>query len=1033
MEGRSVFGLTTRDVEDSLICRVCSEKYDDSCRAAKFLRCLHGVCVACLGKSVPGDEQVFKCPVCQQNTPFPESGVQGLPDNFIVKTLRDSQCVFESDRKQSRSFICGSCKDGGPAVSYCSDGDCANFLCENCKEAHGRLRIYDGHVVIPLEQLENQPEIFISRKKPRCSQHHKQALTLFCNEEGCQLPICLVCVPTAHQGHGVVDLDQKSIEVKKELQILAQAARKKKGTVEEISGRISTEINQTSSRFEEMASALSEMFEGLQRQLKTAHEAVNDALKKQCLDRTAQLKYPTNFAELLVSQCDSACQFAETACVIGNPVDLLKTSEQIISRLQELIALDVDRSLPFHPADEAFLSFTENHDQVLSDIEKLIPILGQFNTSIADPTLTQGFKVTFPGSDESSLVLNATHRVRICALHPSRQPLDRLGGELHAYLLSPDGSSLECKHGEQCGDFYELQFRPLVAGPHQLNISVSGVPITSSPFPVVVVDNPSGDGQAEQSQDEVCSDLTWTDAFVHSEHTIIVKFKAPEHRLPRVSNLSAQFSMSRYQDQEDKRLYAIDEPQIVETDDSQTFRIVYTPPDAGELRMSVFVDGQPIANSPFVINVDPLHPDSTAVSTHQLGKCPLNTAVLNMPYTISLQTYDGFGQQLTNGGYDVKAAISTSSSEEVLLPDDIIDSQDGRYKITFTPRSVKLHSVTISICGYPVKSPIEISVLYGLPFENPSSGYEKPTGMDVDNKSKTVYVVDSRHACKLYVYDIYGRCTSELPFEKSTLPNKSCQIGVNEAGQLVLLIFHLRRVITCSTDGEIEDSWECAAENKTPANLTLSKEGQVIVGDSQSQELFIYGPKGEVRGRILLQDGSLEVGMNNVSVDRNLNILVATHCPPYDILRYSMTGNASSRLVSPAQNSQLAAASTPEGALIVSVPRGILVLEFSHDLMEVAVVKEFQIDDIYTKLAVVNDGCFVAFDPGAKHLTKYSYKPYIKKHRWSNPQSPWTTQTAMREVSPTTLSPEKPLPSPRQTTSESNSSGTGEKTSPIAE
>ncbi|XP_038066202.1 uncharacterized protein LOC119736237 [Patiria miniata] len=985
MAQRSLFGITREVLKDLLTCRICFEMYDGSTRFAKFLPCMHGFCVVCLA-GLARDEPQFKCPECRRDTPVPENGVQGFPDNFIAGQLKDLEHLLDVNVTRPHGLHCGSCiSDGGPAVSFCSHADCVTFLCHTCDQAHRTMRKFDDHAVCAIEDLQKQPEILLHRHKIQC-ELHKHDLTVFCNEEGCQRPLCLVCVPTAHQGHRVVDLDQKSSEVKEELQSLAQAVGEKTAPVKEISERIESEISETRDRKAKMSTKISKMFGELHTKLQNRNDEVISELEKRAEERIQHLRHLGSNARSLVSQFESASQFAERSCEIGNAVDLLGTRGQIISRLHELIAYDINASESFQPAGKAFLSLKSDHNQVLEEFEKLLPSLGCLDACTGGTVTKLMFTIDFPDDVGSTLPVKATHKVRISSVDPSSPSLESLSGCLGAYLQSPDGSTVECVNGEQCGEFYELQFRPLVAGPHQLNISVSGVPITGSPFPVVVVDttsSPVDDGQAEQSQDEVCSDLTWTDAFVQCEHKITVKFQAPEHRLPRVNNLSAWYSMPWNQDQEDTG-YAIPdkltasnetEAQIVETNDSQTFRIVYTPPDAGKLIMSVFMNGQPIANSPFVINVNPLHPDSTIVSSHQLGKCQPNTAVLDMPFKLTLLTCDHHGERLTTGGYNITASVTISGSSESLQRHCFTDNRDGSHTVTITPRSVKLHFVSITICGNPVKSPLEISVVDSLPFEDPPTGFEKPTGLDVDTNSHTVYVVDMKKGGRVCMFESDdGSFMSEWAIGES-LCKKSSQIAVNNARQLVLLVSDLKLVLTYNIQGSIVSKWKCATDNRKPANLALSREGHVIVGDSQSQELFIYQPKSEVMGRIQLPEGALARGINNVCVDHNQNLLVVTHSEPNRILRYTMTGALISILESPTESCQLAVASTPEGALIVSMLHGILVLEFSHDLMEVAKVKEFRTDYIYTKLAVVTDGCFVAFDPGAKHLAKYSYQP----------------------------------------------------------
>ncbi|XP_022101359.1 tripartite motif-containing protein 3-like [Acanthaster planci] len=855
MAQRSLLGMTREVLGELVTCGICFEKYDERTKQAKVLPCFHGFCAECLGKLVRGNSQL-QCPVCRREAPVPEGSVQGLPDNFIAKNLKELEHILGRDETTASSLRCGSCRvGGGYAVSFCSHDECVTFLCQSCDQAHHTMLKFDGHVVNSLQELQERPGILLLRPKLHCQQH-KHSLSVFCAEERCQQPICLVCATTAHTGHNIISLDQKESEAKEELQNLTQMVQNQTSTVKEILTKIDSEINNTQNRKVEMSSDISRIFRNLQEQLQSRHDDVIADLEKQSEERIEQLHQQAENAELFVSQLETVSLFAERTCEIGNAVELLQTREQIIPRLHELIDHDIDASVAFQPASKTFLSLTRDHDETLKVVEGLLPELGQFHKVVAE------VKPTVP-------------------------------------------------------------------------------------------------------DDQVSSDITWNDAFVRCEHTIVIRFEGCENCLPCLKDLQALYSVL------DDTSSPETEAEIKKTDDRKTFRIVYTPPTAGQITMAVLFNSKPIPNSPFTINVNPLHPGSTTLSTPDLGRCPPNTAVLDMPYTLTILTFDGSGERVTTGGYEITAFITTASSEQ---PHSVTDNQDGSYKVTVIPRSTEMHFVQrIGICGYPViQAPLKISVRDSLPFEDPPGGYKKPSGIGVDNKSESVFVVDTRQDGKIYIFDSEdGSYVSEHELEKY-LHRKSSQIAVDHSGKLVLLVSDLKTVFY-SYKGCITHKWKCIYDNEKPANLALSKLGHVIIGDSKSHELFIYHSRGVVLRRIQLPKGSLAMGINNVCVDCNQSILVATHSKPNQILRYTVGGRETARLVSPAQTDQLAVAATPEGALIVSVLRGILVMEFGSKEGDVAVVKEFQTDHIFTQLAVVTDGCFVAFDPGEQHLAKYNY------------------------------------------------------------
>ena len=643
---------------DIITCPICHETYDVYARPAKVLPCLHGFCVVCLGELGP----VFPCPLCRRSTNVPESGVQGFQHNFIAQELKDLQPVVNVDLVTHR-FKCGSCTEAGTAVGFCMD--CRVFLCVKCDQAHRTMKIFDGHVVNSMEQMQNCTHL--PGQTLHCNQHKQDRLTLFCTRDACQKPICTVCAHTRHSGHSYIDLVQKYEEVQKELQSLAEQAQKKTPLVRKISGQISTEINRTSELFERSSAAVLDFFESLQKTLEERRNAAIDDLKQKSVDHTEILRRQTDRAESLVSQLESACQFVERACDIGNPVDLLKTRDQVFARLQELIALDLSEYLPFQPTDQFFLSLPADQEQALLEFEKL---LKRF------PDFKQVLQVDFPGGIQSPLTAKAVHVVRI---HVSDPTGESLSVHLDAFLQSPDGSSIDCSVAKLCDDKYDLEFQPQASGLHKLNISVSGVPLKGSPFSLHVIDSSSSSADT----DEIPCDVTWTDAFAKCQHTIVVKLGGEVHSQAK---LSARYSMhdgtgsikNGSNIREDIPLTDETEAQIRETEVKGTFFVVYTPPRDGRVIVTILVNGKPIRNLPFTVCVNSLHPDSTRITAATMGKCPRLTAVLNMPFSITIWTHDYLGKRLTRGGHKVTAFIATSRSRQARQPDHVIDNQNGR-------------------------------------------------------------------------------------------------------------------------------------------------------------------------------------------------------------------------------------------------------------------------------------------------------------------------------------------------------------------
>ena len=160
----------------------------------------------------------------------------------------------------------------------------------------------------------------------------------------------------------------------------------------------------------------------------------------------------------------------------------------------------------------------------------------------------------------------------------------------------------------------------------------------------------------------------------------------------------------------------------------------------------------------------------------------------------------------------------------------------------------------------------------------------------------------------------------------------------------------------------------CDKTNTTPHTLTVSREDNVVIGDTRSGTLFVYTLIGRLFKTISLPEGALAVGMKNICTDSQDNIVVATHAKPYRLLRYTMRGKRVSDWPSPANMEQLALTVTAEGVLVIACVDQIIVF----DPVGRTTLGSFTTQHLFMVLEADTDKTFAAFDPDKKVLVKYS-------------------------------------------------------------
>lgn len=174
----------------------------------KLLRCGHTFCEECLSQLLVSmrrssqdlltiDEPLdqLKCPVCRRLTVLPESGVSGLPDNFMIEKLKE--CVNELQYhgtpvnlrppspfpSLSDSNLCNmsaECKwMHSPAKYRCHD--CARNCCQRCYERHNKT--FGFHKTV---SFSSKTALFL-----HCTVHEDEYVSFYCLD--CKSPQCTLC------------------------------------------------------------------------------------------------------------------------------------------------------------------------------------------------------------------------------------------------------------------------------------------------------------------------------------------------------------------------------------------------------------------------------------------------------------------------------------------------------------------------------------------------------------------------------------------------------------------------------------------------------------------------------------------------------------------------------------------------------------------------------------------------------------------------------------------------------------------------
>ena len=184
-----------QQIEEEITCSICGDLFTDP----KTMPCLHTFCKRCIEKSIESNKKmasVICCPLCR--TPLPQDDITSLPTNFTINRLVE---IFGNQKEVGRhleltKIMCSNCEDDLPAFTWCIQ--CENGLCEQCNDAHQRMKVFKLHKIITVKEFVTNPELSLSTtESPGICEIHGKPLDLYC--KSCSYLICRDCTLKDHR------------------------------------------------------------------------------------------------------------------------------------------------------------------------------------------------------------------------------------------------------------------------------------------------------------------------------------------------------------------------------------------------------------------------------------------------------------------------------------------------------------------------------------------------------------------------------------------------------------------------------------------------------------------------------------------------------------------------------------------------------------------------------------------------------------------------------------------------------------------
>ncbi|XP_045504983.1 transcription intermediary factor 1-alpha [Colias croceus] len=292
-------------------CAFCQVLLSQTEGIPKLMECLHSACEPCVKQKVEeklagsrdflgAGRVTIQCGTCR---------LQCQPNNMIDQRFVLEKVAVEqagSSGAGSGEHQCNSCEDTEPANSYCVD--CAEFICDNCVQAHQRLKITKDHTIKCKEEALAEQQAAQGARNAHdmfCRDHPQERLSLFC--ETCDRLTCRDCQLQHHRDHKyqfstemaaqarssiaalVSEVSYKRVLLGSAMKVIRDRqhliADKKKALVHEITQTVVKLTNAINTRGKQLVLRLNEVCDSKQRTLGEKKEALAQlaAITDHCL------------------------------------------------------------------------------------------------------------------------------------------------------------------------------------------------------------------------------------------------------------------------------------------------------------------------------------------------------------------------------------------------------------------------------------------------------------------------------------------------------------------------------------------------------------------------------------------------------------------------------------------------------------------------------------------------------------------------------------------------------------------------------
>ena len=463
------------ELESEITCPICQEHYTEP----KVLPCLHYYCKKCILKLALRTQsgKSFHCPECRCEATLPEGGVDNLKTAFFANRLKSK--VITLQRAHGKVEVkCELCTASSNAEAFCRQ--CSCFICNECVQAHSKLRCFFGHKIASLEDLKHGQAKPIAVEEPPTEMCtiHKQPFIIFCSD--CEKLICQHCTLKDHLGHNyeftniaVTGVKTKLLEdiqsIKTQQTEFTDAIEKVRATALEVETQKESAISNLHTSFKELHNILE------RREQELVEDAVTIAQEK--LQKLSQQEKTLSLAS---AELQSVVDYTGRCVSLSTDNELVSVDTEIRKTIQQKIQEHSKSVMSLEPVEEADMSVEVTCAEALQQL-----CLTQANITPAVDLAKCTVDLSAPAEMGKPYVGTLTTRL---SNGKTNNRKCKVTGHIKSLY---NRVTTDCVIDKDGPGRYSIQYTPTVRGQHKLTVLINGLHVAGSAFPVYVSIHPT--------------------------------------------------------------------------------------------------------------------------------------------------------------------------------------------------------------------------------------------------------------------------------------------------------------------------------------------------------------------------------------------------------------------------------------------------------------------------------------------------------------------------------------------------------------